>query len=84
MHRCHFRGCRHVVGAGRPHAPRRPGGAKASTDDALQLDDALDKLNETIRLILDELGPQAPSRYDAAGIQFYIAYSSALPAKSPI
>lgn len=38
------------------------------------LDDGLDKLNETIRILQRDLGDQAPGRNDPGGLRFYIAY----------
>ncbi len=41
---------------------------------AFALDDALDKLNETVRILQRDLGEQAPGRSDPSGLRFYIAY----------
>lgn len=41
---------------------------------AFALDDALDKVNETIRILQDTLGNYAPGRHDPDGAKFYIAY----------
>lgn len=41
---------------------------------AVALDDALDKLNETVRIVQQNLGDKAPGRRDPSGARFYIAY----------
>lgn len=41
---------------------------------AFALDDALDKLNETVRILQHALAEQAPGRADPSGRRFYIAY----------
>lgn len=41
---------------------------------AFALDDALDKINETIRILQQMLGDRAPGRRNPDGGRFYIAY----------
>ena len=65
---------RALLNAGNNRAKsRRPKAAKP-LPGAFALDDALDKLNETIRILQRDLGDQAPGRSDPSGLRFYIAY----------
>lgn len=65
---------RALLNAGNTRAKsRRPKAAKP-LPGAFALDDALDKLNETIRILQRDLGDQAPGRSDPSGLRFYIAY----------
>lgn len=50
------------------HDSRRP------PPGAFALDDALDKVNETIRILQEMLGERAPGRRHPDGGRFYIAY----------
>lgn len=63
---------RALLAAGKPkrHAKR----TAAPPPGAFALDDALDKLNETVRILQNDLGEQAPGRGDPSGLRFYIAY----------
>lgn len=73
---------RALLAAGKSHA--RAGGKSRSAGrkrqaakplpGAFALDDALDKLNETVRILQRDLGDQAPGRSDPSGLRFYIAY----------
>ncbi len=58
---------------------RRPSQPRTSTlkrlpAGAFALDDSLDKINETIRILQDTLGACAPGKADPDGGRFYIAY----------
>ena len=61
-----------AAGNTRSKAKRRP--ASKPLPGAFALDDALDKLNETVRILQHDLGEQAPGRSDPSGLRFYIAY----------
>ncbi len=63
---------RALLAAGRPRKRRKA--AAAPPPGAFALDDALDKLNETVRILQRDLGEQAPGRSDPSGLRFYIAY----------
>lgn len=61
-----------AAGKQRPLPAKRM--VKRAPAAAFALDDALDKLNETIRILHDTLGPRSPGRRDPEGARFYIAY----------
>ncbi len=42
--------------------------------ETIALDDALGKVNETVRIVQELLGTRAPGRRDPGGTRFYIAY----------
>lgn len=65
---------RAIVTAGRKPAPKTVRMRRRHPSAAFALDDALDKLNETIRILQDTLGDRAPNRRDPDGARFYIAY----------
>ncbi len=66
---------RTMLAAGRRRAkPRQVRKIKRPSGGAFALDDALDKLNETIRILDDTLAERAPTRGDAEGARFYAAY----------
>lgn len=49
-------------------------GSRKPPPGAFALDDALDKINETIRILQQILGDRAPGRRNPDGGRFYIAY----------
>lgn len=59
-----------MAAAAKKPAPRR----RKLPKGTLALDDALGKINETIRIVQDMLGERAPGRRDPGGARFYIAY----------
>lgn len=65
---------RAIMAAGKVRARPVKRMIKRPPAGAFALDDALDKLNETIRILHDTLGPRAPGRRDPEGARFYIAY----------
>lgn len=65
---------RAIVAAGRKPQARPAQVRKKMPNAAFALDDALDKVNETIRILQDTLGNNAPGRHDPEGAKFYIAY----------
>ena len=65
---------RAMIAAGRTNAMGQKRPAKKAPAGALALNDALDKLNETVRILQQGLGDQAPGRNDPSGRRFYIAY----------
>lgn len=65
---------RAIVSAGRKPAPRPARIRRRHPSAAFALDDALDKVNETIRILHETLGERAPGRRDPDGARFYIAY----------
>jgi len=66
---------RTMLAAGRKRAkPRQVQKIKRPSGGAFALDDALDKLNETIRILDETLADRAPTRGDAEGARFYVAY----------
>lgn len=65
---------RAIVSAGRKPVKRVSRVQRRTPGGAFALDDALDKLNETIRIIHDGLGERTPGRHDPEGARFYIAY----------
>jgi hypothetical protein len=62
-----------VAGKSEPRVVRTSSSSKP-LPGAFALNDALDKLNETVRILQDGLGEQAPGRADPSGRRFYIAY----------
>lgn len=65
---------RAIVAAGRKPQTKSVRVRKKMPSAAFALDDALDKVNETIRILQDTLGTYAPGRHDPEGAKFYIAY----------
>jgi len=65
---------RAMLNAGKTRARMKRRTISKPPPGAFALDDALDKLNETIRILQRDLGDQAPGRQDPAGLRFYIAY----------
>jgi len=65
---------RAIVTAGKPKIPSPRNIIGKSVADSVGLDDALDKLNETVRILQHNLGDEAPGRHDPHGARFYIAY----------
>ena len=65
---------RAMIAAGRTNAMGRKRTANKAPAGALALNDALDKLNETVLILQQGLGDQAPGRNDPSGRRFYIAY----------
>ncbi len=65
---------RAIVAAGRKPQARPARVRKKLPNAAFALDDSLDKVNETIRILQDTLGTHAPGRHDPEGAKFYIAY----------
>lgn len=65
---------RAILSAGRRPQSRKKPMRRQAPSGALALDDALDKLNETVRILQEELDERAPGRSDVDGARFYIAY----------
>ncbi|MBO6519435.1 MAG: hypothetical protein JJ900_00980 [Rhodospirillales bacterium] len=65
---------RAMLNAGKARTKVKKRAVSKPPPGAFALDDALDKLNETVRILQRDLGDQAPGRNDPGGLRFYIAY----------
>ena len=65
---------RAIMAAGQKRSQPAKRSTKRPPPGAFALDDALDKVNETIRILGESMGEHAPSRRDPDGARFYIAY----------
>ncbi len=65
---------RTMLRAARTPAPPRTTTLRRLPPGTFALDDALEKVNETTRILQESLGPRAPGRADPEGGRFYVAY----------
>ena len=65
---------RAIVSAGKSKTTTKLKVIRKSVPSSVALNDALDKLNETVRILQHNLGDEAPGRHDPQGARFYIAY----------
>ena len=63
---------RAIVSAGKSKTTTKLKVIRKSVPSSVALNDALDKLNETVRILQHNLGDEAPGRHDPQGARFYI------------
>lgn len=65
---------RAIMSSGKSRSKAAKKSSRRPPPGAFALDDALDKVNETIRILQQMLGNRSPGRRNPDGARFYIAY----------